>query len=170
MYVSTVAKQLNAHTCGELGREILTVEITARDGMSLLTEQQRETVLCLSDLSFEIFLLCLYAQIVGLGTLHGGRAHPSYRLVLDFHDLPRVLGEFLHVGDDLQLLVEHEQGIVHISHIGDELGLHSHLIVLGLKHGDLSGTLGGCEVAKEVGIPAGTDGQLVGLDGFVVIP
>ena len=69
MDIGTVAEQLNAHTCGELGREILAVEITAWDGMSLLTEQQRETVLCLSDLSFEIFLLCLYAQIVGLGTL-----------------------------------------------------------------------------------------------------
>ena len=168
--IGTVAEQLNAHTRGEIGGKILIVEVSAWDRMGLLTEQQRETVLRFTDLSFEIFLLCLHAQIVGLGTLHGGRAHTGDRLMLYLHDFPCVLGELLHVGNDLQLLVEHQQGVVHVGHIGDELGLHSDLIVFGLKHRDLGGTLGGSEVAKEIGIPTGADRQLIGLGRLAVIP
>ena len=90
--------------------------------------------------------------------------------MLHFHDVPSVLSQRLHVVYNLQLLIKHQQRIVHVGDVGDKLCLYGHLIVLSLQQGHLRGPLGRGKIAKEVGIPTGADWQRIGLGGLAIIP
>ena len=120
--------------------------------MTGLVEQQRHGVLHLTDLTLQVSLLCLDAVVVGLGRLHTGRTGTS-QLHLQLHHVPCILGESLHIGDDSQLLVEHHQRIVEVGHATDNLGLHSHLIVLRSQQLHLCRALLREQVSEEIQVP-----------------
>ena len=75
-----------------------------------------------------------------------------------------------HVVENLELTVEHEEGVVHIGHTCHQIGLHHHLVVFYPQELHLCGALLREEVAEEVNGPTGSHGQLVGLRGGIAVP
>ena len=166
MDVGTVVEQLDAHARREVGGQALSGEGSAGDGLSLLTDEQREGVLTLAHLTEQIDLLGLNAIVGSLGTLHCRGTIADAVLVHELHLLPGILGELFHIGDNLHLTVEHQQRIVEVGDARDDVGLHHRLVVLRGDELHLSRALRTEQVAEEIDIPAGTDGQLVGLGGL----
>ena len=118
------------------------------------------------DLTEQIDLLGLNAIVGSLGTLHSRGTIADAVLVHELHLLPGILGELFHIGDNLHLTVEHQQRIVEVGDARDDVGLHHRLVVLRGDELHLSRALRTEQVAEEIDIPAGTDGQLVGLGGL----
>ena len=54
---------------------------------------------------------------------------------------------------DLQLAVEHQQGVVHIGYVGDYLRLYGLLVELCLLQGNLCLALGVQQLAEQVDLP-----------------
>ena len=162
MDVGTVAEQLDAYASGKRRGERLVVERATRYLVTGLVEQQAHGVLQFAYLLADRQLLPLHAIVAGLGTLHAGAAGTS-QFHLQFHHVPGLFGQRLHVGDDGQLLVEHHQRVVEVGHATDDVGLHGHLIVLGSQQLHLGRALLRQDIAEEVYVPRGLDGQLIGL-------
>ena len=163
VHIGTIVEQLNAYTRGEVLRQILSVERAALNGLSGLAEQQRELVFHLAHLAQQVDTLSLYGIVGSLGALHGGGAIAGTRLLHHLHLLPSLLGEILHLSDDLHLAVEHEQRVVEVGHTRDEVGLHDGLIVLRGKQLHLRRALGIKQIAEEVDVPRCRQRQLVAL-------
>ena len=162
VHVGTVGQQLCAYAGSELRGQRLLAELAARNLVSGFVEQQRHRVLHLADLLAQVYGLGLHLIVAGLGTLHARRAGAS-QFLLQLHHVPGLLDESLHVGDDGQLLVEHHERVVEVGHAADDVGLHGHLIVFRGQQLHLCRALLREDVAEEVDVPAGCDGQLVGL-------
>ena len=169
MHIGPVGEQLNAHAGAEGRGQRLVFEFAAGDGLSRLAEQERERVLHLTDLSFQVHGLCLHAVVVGLCALHACAACAS-QVHLQFHHLPSVLGELGHIVDNGHLAVEHEQGVVHIGHSADYIGLDHHTVVFHAEERHLCAAFLREQVSEEVYAPAGRDGQLIGLGGLIAVP
>ena len=92
------------------------------------------------------------------------------QFLLQFHYAPCVLGKLRHRVEYLKLTVEHQQGIIHIGHIGDELGLHHELIVLHTEKLHLCAALYIEDITKEIDCPRCRHRQRVNLGCLVAIP
>ena len=167
--VGTVGEQLQADAGRELRRQLLSFERAACDGLRLLTEQQRERVLRLANLTLQFRCLSLNRIHVSLSTLHACLLHAA-ELLLNLHDVPCLLSELRHIVYHLQLLVEHEQRVVQVGDVRDNLCLHYELIVFRSEQRHLCRTLLVEKVAEEVYAPRCGDRQRIGLRSGVAIP
>ena len=152
MDVRTIVEQLQADAGGELSRERLSLESAALNALRLLTEKEGEGVFSLANLTLEVGGLRLYRVVISLCTLYGSLLYAS-QLLLNLHDFPCLLGELGHVIDHLQLLVEHQESVVHIGNIGYYLSLYHLLIVSCSKESHLCRALLIEKVAEEVDAP-----------------
>ena len=163
VHIGTVVQQLDANARSEVLRQRLPFERAALNGLCGLTEQQRERVLHLAHLALQVYALSLHGVVGSLGTLHGRGAIAHTRVLHDLHLLPRLLGEVLHLADDGNLAVEHQQRVIEVGNTRDEIGLHHGLIVLRGEQLHLGRALGVEQIAEEVDIPRGRQRQLIGL-------
>ena len=154
VYVGTVVQQLQSHTRTELRGQRLLVELASHDGLSRLSEQQAERVFHLTYLTFHFGCLSHHLVVTSLSTLYADGAGTT-EFHLQFHHVPGLLGESRHLIHNLLLTVEHQQGIVEVGDIGDDIGLHHHLVVLHGQQLLLGTTLDGKKVAEEVDAPTG---------------
>ena len=147
--VGTVLQQGKAHSRGKLGGQRLLGECRAGNLLTSLTDEQRQGILRSPNLATELIDLRLCGQVGSLGALHTGGAHAS-EVILQLHHLPRLLGHLAHLGDDGQLLVEHQQGVVAVGNAADDLCTNRHLVVLHAQELHLRGALLRQDVAEEV--------------------
>ena len=83
--------------------------------------------------------------------------------MLHLHNVPRLFGHLAHLGDDAQLLVQHQQRVVAVGNAPDDLCADGHLVVLEAQQLHLRGTLLREDVAKEVQRPRCSQRELVRL-------
>ena len=83
----------------------------------------------------------------------------------ELHLVPSVLGQLLHIVADLQLTVECQQRVIEVGDGRDDVTLHHRLIVLGGDELHLGTALHREQIAEEVYVPRGRDGQRVRLGG-----
>ena len=114
---------------------------------------------------YDSTLLTLHLIVGSLSTLHGSRAIAHAVLVHELHLVPGVLGQLLHIVEDLHLTVERQQRVIEVGNAGNDVALHHRLIVLGGDELHLCRTLHAEQVAEKIDIPAGGDGQCIGLGG-----
>ena len=138
--------------------------------MSLVADEKTQGVLCLANLTQQVGLLSQHCIVVALGSLNRGSAITKLGILQYLHHLPGILGQAFHIVNQLHLLVEHQQGIIHVGNIGDEVGLDRHLIVLQLEQRHLGTALLREQVAEEVNHPTGSDRHAVSLVGSLTIP
>ena len=153
MNVGTVVEQLYANARGKLRGQRLGGKSAASDGLAVLAYEQRQRVLHLAHLALQVYLLCLHAVVGCLGTLHGRGAVAHAVLVHELHLLPGLTGQLLHVADNLNLAVEHQQRVVEVGNARHYVALHHSLVVLGGKELHLCRPLHAEQVAEQVGVP-----------------
>ena len=129
MHVGAVLQQGNSHTRREFTGQHLLVQCRTGNLLSLLSDEQRESILRSTNLTTEVVGLRLCGQVGCFGTLHADRTHAP-QLMLQLHHLPRFLGHLGHLRHNAQLLVEHQQRVVAVGNTADNLCAHSHLVVL----------------------------------------
>ena len=137
--------------------------------MGWLVEHEAEGVLCLADALAQVGKRSHGLSVGGTALLDCGTVDGT-ELV---HGLHRLKVALEHVGGlfrNLQLAVEHQQGIVCIGHVGYELRLHGLLLVLRLPQCDLGVALGVEQLAEEVYLPAGINRKRVSLACLVAVP
>ena len=138
--------------------------------MCLVADEKTQGVLCLANLTHQVGLLSQHSIVVALGSLHGSSSITNLGILQHLHGLPGILGQSCHIVNQLHLLVEHQQGIIHVGDVGDEVGLYRHLIVLQLEQSHLGTALLREQVAEEVNHPAGSYRHAVSLVGSLTIP
>ena len=169
VHVGTVFQKLDAHACREFLGQFLIGKLSALNGLSGLSDEQRKRVLHFTNLALDVFGLCQHAVVAGLGTLHAGGAIAS-QLHLQFHHVPGILGQSGHVVDNLQLAVEHQQRVIHIGNARHDLGLHHRLIVFRGKECHLCRTLLVEDVTEEIGRPRCVQRQRINLRCLTEVP
>ena len=165
MHVGTVGQHLYTHASRELRGQALICEGATGNGLSGLSNQQRDGVLNLTGLALNVDPLRLHLIVGGLSTLHGRRTVAHAVLMHKLHLLPGLLRQLLHVDDNLQLAVEHQQRVIEVGNRRDDVTLHHRLIVLGGDELHLGTALHREQIAEEVYVPRGRDGQRVRLGG-----
>ena len=71
------------------------------------------------------------------------------------HLLPSLLGELLHIGNNLHLAIDHEQGVIQVGDGRDDVGLYYRLIILSSDELHLSRALSTEQIAEKIDIPTG---------------
>ena len=170
MNIGTVVEQLDANTGREGSRKTLILQLATGNRMSLVADEKTQGVLCLTNLTQQVGLLSQHSIVVALGSLNRSSAITQLGILQHLHHLPSILGQAFHIVNQLHLLVEHQQGIIHVGDVGDEIGLYRHLIVLQLEQRHLGTTLLREQVAEEVNHPTGCNRQAVSLGSSVTIP
>ena len=138
--------------------------------MCLVADEQTQRVLCLTNLAQQIGLLGQHRIVVRLSWLDGWCTVTQSEIVHLLHSLPSILGQSFHIVNQLHLLVEHQQSIIHVGDVGDEVGLDRYLIILQLEQRHLGTALLREQVAEEVYHPAGCNRHRVSLGGSLTIP
>ena len=138
--------------------------------MSLVTDEKTQGVLCLTNLTHQVSLLSQHCIVVALGSLNRSSAITNLGILQHLHGLPGILGQTFHIVNQLHLLIEHQQGIIHVGDVGDEVGLYRYLIVLQLEQSHLGTALLREQIAEEVYHPAGSNRHRVSLGGSLTIP
>ena len=155
MHVGTVLQQSNTDTGSKLCRQRLGLQSRTGNLLTSLSDEQTEGILGRANLTSEVVGLRLCGQIGSLSTLYAGRANTTECELL-LHHLPRLLSHIAHLGNDSQLLVEHQQGVVGIGDAADNLCTDCHLVVFHAQQLHLGRTLLRQDVAEEIYSPAGS--------------
>lgn len=117
--------------------------------------RQRSQNLCIGGAA--LFYGC-FRRTIDAGIFHG--LH-GFGILL--HDVGRTFRDF-------QLAVQHQQCIIQVGCIGNQLYSGVLLVSLGLFQSRFGHTLGIQQLAEEVNLPAGGYRQGVGLCGFSFVP
>ena len=57
------------------------------------------------------------------GNLNRSSAITNLGILQHLHGLPGILGQTFHIVNQLHLLIEHQQGIIHVGDVGDEVSI-----------------------------------------------
>ena len=170
MNIGTVVEQLDAYTCRECCRKTLILQLATSDSMSLVADKKAQGILSFTNLTHQVGLLSQHSIVVALGSLNGSSAITKLGILQHLHGLPGILGQSFHIVNQFHLLIEHQQGIIHVGDVGDKVGLYRYLIILQLKKSHLSTALLREQISEEVNRPAGSNRQAVSLGSSVTIP
>ena len=170
MHVGTVVEHLQGDAGAELAGQVLVFEPAALYGLGRLAEHERERVLGLAYLPLQVGSLGKHRVVIGLGAADACRVVACAQLLEPLHHVPCLLGDARHLVHYLQLAVEHQQSVVHVGYVGNDLGLYHKLVILGGKQGRLGTALLREQVAEQVKAPARLHRKRVSLGRLAAVP